>query len=59
MANDDGKKPTAVDKGKGKAVNGEADKAIQKDKDGKTTEDDKKGAPPAGMFAGYPCCCCK
>lgn len=51
MAKDDGKKPTptAVDKGKGKVVNGEADKAADKDKDGKAVQDDKKGAPPAGM----------
>lgn len=49
MAKDDGKKPTptAVDKGKGKVVNGEADKAADKDKDGKAVQDDKKGAPPA------------
>ncbi|KAF2451535.1 26S proteasome non-ATPase-like protein regulatory subunit 2 [Karstenula rhodostoma CBS 690.94] len=45
MAADDEKKPTAADKGKGKATDGEAEqKEVQKDKDGKPI-DDKKGAP--------------
>lgn len=49
MAAEDEKKPTAADKGKGKATNGEAEQQeVQKDKDGKPI-DDKKGAPPAGM----------
>ena len=49
MAAEDEKKPTAADKGKGKATNGEAEQQeVQKDKDGKPM-DDKKGAPPAGM----------
>jgi hypothetical protein len=49
MAKDDEKKPTAADKGKGKAVNGDAEpKEVKKDKDGKPI-DDKKGAPAPGM----------
>ncbi|KAH7089131.1 armadillo-type protein [Paraphoma chrysanthemicola] len=45
MAKDDEKKPTAAEKGKGKApVNGEADKDAKNDKDAK---DDKKGAATA------------
>lgn len=48
MAKDDEKKPTAAEKGKGKAVNGEAEKEVKKDKDGKPIED-KKGVLPAGM----------
>ena len=49
MAAEDEKKPTAADKGKGKATNGEAEqKEVQKDKDGKPI-DEKKGASPAGM----------
>ncbi|KAF2180021.1 26S proteasome regulatory complex, non-ATPase subcomplex, Rpn1 subunit [Zopfia rhizophila CBS 207.26] len=47
MAKDDEKKPTAADKGKGKAVNGDAEKEVKKDKDGKPIQDDKKGALPA------------
>ncbi|KAF2199897.1 26S proteasome regulatory complex, non-ATPase subcomplex, Rpn1 subunit [Delitschia confertaspora ATCC 74209] len=47
MAQDDGKKPTAVDKGKGKAVENETQKEPKKDKDGKIIQDDKKGAPAA------------
>ena len=50
MAKDDEKKPTATDKGKGKAVNGEAEKEVKKDKDGKPIEDEKKGVMPAGTF---------
>ncbi|KAF1948382.1 26S proteasome non-ATPase-like protein regulatory subunit 2 [Byssothecium circinans] len=47
MAKEDEKKPTAADKGKGKAVNGDAEKKeVQKDKDGKPI-DGKKGAPEA------------
>jgi hypothetical protein len=49
MAKDDEKKPTAAEKGKAKATNGEAEKEVKKDKDGKPIED-KKGALPAGMF---------
>jgi 26S proteasome regulatory subunit N1 len=49
MAKDEEKKLTATEKGKGKAVNGDAEKKeVQKDKDGKPI-DDKKGAPAAGM----------
>ncbi|KAF2467631.1 26S proteasome non-ATPase-like protein regulatory subunit 2 [Lindgomyces ingoldianus] len=50
MAKDDEKKPTAAEKGKGKAANGEAEKEAKRDKggkDGKPIQDDKKGAPPA------------
>ncbi|KAF2794448.1 26S proteasome regulatory complex, non-ATPase subcomplex, Rpn1 subunit [Melanomma pulvis-pyrius CBS 109.77] len=47
MANDDEKKPTAAEKGKGKAVNGDADKEVKTDKDGKPIQDDKKGVMPA------------
>jgi 26S proteasome regulatory subunit N1 len=50
MAKDDEKKPTAAEKGKAKATNGEAEKEVKKDKDGKPIED-KKGALPAGMFS--------
>ncbi|KAL5406919.1 proteasome regulatory particle base subunit [Paraphaeosphaeria minitans] len=47
MAADDEKKPTAADKGKAKATDGDAEqKQVQKDKDGKPV-DDKKGAPAA------------
>jgi hypothetical protein len=49
MAKEDEKKPTAAEKGKAKAVNGEAEKEVKKDKDGKPIED-KKGVLPAGMF---------
>lgn len=49
MAKEDEKKPKSTDKGKEKAVNGDADKKeVQKDKDGKPI-DDKKGAPQPGM----------
>ena len=51
MAKDDERKPTAAEKGKGKAVNGEAEKEVKKDKDGKPIEDEKKGALPERMFA--------
>ncbi|KAF2010014.1 26S proteasome regulatory complex, non-ATPase subcomplex, Rpn1 subunit [Aaosphaeria arxii CBS 175.79] len=47
MAKEDEKKPTAADKGKGKAVNGEAEKEVKKDKDGKPIQDDKKGVQQA------------
>ncbi|CAI6342293.1 unnamed protein product [Periconia digitata] len=47
MAKEDEKKPTAADKGKAKAVNGDEEKKeIQKDKDGKPIES-KKDAPQA------------
>lgn len=46
MAKEDEKKPTAADKGKGKA---EPEKEVKLDKDGKPVQDDKKGAPPTGM----------
>lgn len=50
MAVDREKKPTAADKGKGKATNGEAEKnEAGKGKDGKPEQEDKKGALPAGM----------
>ena len=51
MAKDDDKKPTAAEKGKGKAVNGNAEKEVKKDKDGKPIQDDKKGVMPPGMFS--------
>lgn len=56
MAADDEKKPTAADKGKGKAPNGDAEqKEVQKDKDGKPI-DDKKGAPAVGTcLSPRPC----
>jgi hypothetical protein len=49
MAKEDEQKPTAAEKGKGKApVNGEAEKDA---KHGKDAKDDKKGAATAtGMF---------
>ncbi|PVH94927.1 26S proteasome non-ATPase-like protein regulatory subunit 2 [Periconia macrospinosa] len=47
MAKEDEKKPTAADKGKAKAVNGNGEnKEVQKDKDGKPIEN-KKDAPQA------------
>ncbi len=50
MAKDEEKKPTAAEKGKGKAVSGDAQKQeVQNEKDGKPM-DDKKGAPPAGTY---------
>jgi hypothetical protein len=53
MAKEDEKKPTAAEKGKAKAVNGEAEKEVKKDKDGKPIED-KKGVLPAGMLPMLP-----
>lgn len=52
MAKEDDKKPTAAEKGKAKAVNGEA----AKDKDAKV--EDKKGAATAsgGMCSLLDCC---
>ena len=50
MAKEDEKKPTAAEKGKGKAENGEAKKEVKKDKDGKPIEEDKKGVMPERMF---------
>jgi 26S proteasome regulatory subunit N1 len=47
MAKEDEKKPTAAEKGKGKAVNGDAEKEVKKDEDGKPIQDDKK-LPAAG-----------
>jgi 26S proteasome regulatory subunit N1 len=45
MAKDDEKKPTAAEKGKGKApVNGDAEKDAKTGKDGKVDAEDKKGA---------------
>lgn len=46
MAKDDEKKPTAADKGKGKAVNGEADKKEDAKADGK----DKKVETTGGTL---------
>lgn len=46
MAKDDEKKPTAAEKGKGKA---DSEKEVKKDKDGKPVQDDKKGDLPAGV----------
>jgi hypothetical protein len=53
MAKEDEKKPTAAEKGKGKApVNGDADKDAKTGKDGKVDAEDKKGVATAtGMFA--------
>jgi 26S proteasome regulatory subunit N1 len=50
MAKED-EKPTAVDKGKGKAIDGaDGSAAPEKDKDGKMIKDgQKKGDLPAGM----------
>jgi hypothetical protein len=45
MAKDDEKKPTAADKGKGKApANGDADKDAKNGKDGKVDGEDKRDA---------------
>jgi len=56
MAQDDEKKPTAAEKGKAKATDAQAEASeVKKDKDGKPI-DDKKGAPPAGMFTMPDCC---
>jgi hypothetical protein len=55
MAKEDEKKPTTAEKGKGKAVNGDAEKKeVLKDKDGKPI-DPKKDAPAAGMLRNR-CC---
>ena len=54
MAKDDEKKPTAAEKGKGKApINGDADKDAKAGKDGKVDAEDKKGgvATAPGMLA--------
>lgn len=52
MAADDDKKPTAADKGKAKATDGDTEqKDVPKDTDGKPT-DDKKGAPAVGRAPG-------
>ena len=53
MAKEDEKKPTTADKGKGKAVNGDADK------DAKVGLEDKKGgvATTGGMFCLRHRCC--
>jgi len=52
MAKEDEKKPTAAEKGKGKApVKNDAEKDAKADKDGKVDDVDKKGAATApGMF---------
>lgn len=50
MAKEDEKKPTAAEKGKGKAENGDPKKEVKKDKDGKPIEEDKKGVLPERMF---------
>jgi 26S proteasome regulatory subunit N1 len=48
MAKEDEKKPTAADKGKGKApANGDADKDTKNGKDGKVDAEDKKGVATA------------
>jgi len=49
MAKEDEKKPTAAEKGKAKVENGDAEKEVKKDKDGKPI-DEKKGGLPAGKF---------
>ncbi|KAH7130316.1 hypothetical protein B0J11DRAFT_522905 [Dendryphion nanum] len=47
MAKEDEKKPTAAEKGKAKATNGEAEKQeAGKGKDGKPEKEDKKGVLP-------------
>jgi hypothetical protein len=59
MAKEDEKKPTAAEKGKGKApVNGDAEKDAKNGKDAKVDGEDKKGAATAtGMFClRYSCC---
>lgn len=48
MATGDEKKPTAAEKGKDKVVNGDSDKEVKLDKDGKPITD-KKDAPKEGM----------
>lgn len=55
MAKEDEKKPTAADKGKGKSVNGDAEKKkeTQKDSNGKPA-DAQKDAPQAGMLCPEP-----
>jgi hypothetical protein len=53
MAKEDEKKPTAAEKGKGKApVNGDAEKDAKNGKDGKVDSEDKKGgvATATGML---------
>jgi 26S proteasome regulatory subunit N1 len=53
MAKEDEKKPTAAEKGKGKAPpSGDADKDAQNGKDAKVDGDDKKGgvATATGMY---------
>jgi hypothetical protein len=50
MAKEDEKKPTAADKGKGKAESSDPKKEVKKDKDGKPIEGDKKGVLPERMF---------
>ena len=50
MAKDDEKKPTAADKGKGKAVNGDAEKKDDTKADGK----DKKPETTGGMSCRQP-----
>lgn len=50
MAKEEEKKPATADKGKAKAVNGDAEKKeVQKDKDGKPI-DNKKDAPQTGRL---------
>jgi len=53
MAKEDEKKPTAAEKGKGKApMNGDAEKDAKTGKDGKVDLEDKKGgvATATGML---------
>ena len=50
MAKDDEKKPTAADKGKGKAVNGDAEKKDETKADGK----DKKPETTGGTSCLWP-----
>jgi hypothetical protein len=59
MAKEDEKKPTAAEKGKGKApVNGDADKDAKNGKDAKVDVEDKKGgvATATGMFCSRTSC---
>lgn len=60
MAKEDEKKPTAAEKGKGKApANGDVEKDAKDGKDGKMDADDKKGgvATATGMSCRRMFCC--
>lgn len=53
MANEDDKKPTAAEKGKGKAVE-ETPKEVKKDKDGNPIKEDEKLLPAGACLAFAP-----